>query len=70
MLDFIKNSFGPKIKLGGYRPDPIDLVERNEYWKFSRSQFSFSPTSYGDVDFRSITSPLHDQRATNSCVAQ
>lgn len=55
------------IKLGGYKPD----LEDEEYLAFDNSFFfGFSASSSGEVDLRQYTSPRHNQRTTNSCVAQ
>lgn len=51
-------------KLSGHRPDPANKI----YKPFERTMFNgYQP---GEADLRQHSSPRHNQRLTNSCVAQ
>lgn len=56
-----------EIRLGGFRADPKDKI----YKPYHSGLFSgAAPISVGDIDLRPFSSPRHNQRTTNSCVAQ
>lgn len=56
------------MKLGGHRPDP-----EKEYLSFNKHElFKNSAPLYtgGNIDLRPFSSPRHEQRTTDTCVAQ
>lgn len=53
------------FKIGGHRPDPIGL----EYKSFDKSILS-GMVLPNEADLRQFSSPRHNQKNTNSCVAQ
>ena len=62
--------FKKKIKLGGWRPDPTNKI----YLSFDSSKLSLTKNTIEyvgdqDIDLRPYSSPIQDQGATGSCVA-
>ena len=53
------------MKNNGFQPE----ADNPKHWDFDKLVFKLDPVK-GDVDLRPFTSPRHNQRNSNSCVAQ